>query len=98
MHAADPRAAAAGAPPPFRNRLSAALGPGDLELLRPHLIGLTQLVQSQLLQERGRPVEYVFFPVRGLVSLAVEAPENSSAGGVGGGAVEVGMTGREGLV
>jgi CRP-like cAMP-binding protein len=95
MDADDPRpvaAAAAGAPPPpYRNRLLAALAPADLEPLRPHLLGPVELAQGQTLHARGEPVADVFFPEAGLASLTADTRD-------GGGAVEVGMTGREGLV
>ena len=95
---AEPRpvTAAAGAPPPFRNRLLAALAPADLELLRPHLLGgPVALAQDQVLHARGRPIADAFFPEAGVVSLVVEARDSDGAAS---GSVEVAMTGREGLV
>jgi CRP-like cAMP-binding protein len=94
--AADLRPAAAAAvgtppPPPLRNRLLAALAPAELEPLRPHLLGgPVALAQGQVLHARGRPVADVFFPEAGLASLTADTLD--------GGAAEVAMTGREGLV
>ena len=80
---------AAGARPAFRNRLLATLAPAALERLRPHLLGPVELAQGQTLHVRGDPVADVFFPEAGLVSLTAGTPD---------GDVEVGLTGREGLV
>lgn len=96
--AAEPRpvAVAAGAPPPFRNGLLAALAPADLELLLPHLLdGPVELAQGQVLHTRGHPVADAFFPEAGQVSLAVEA---WGGDGAPSGSAEVAMVGREGLV
>ena len=78
-----------GARPTFRNRLLAALTPDALAALRPHLLGPVELAQGQTLHVRGHPVAEVFFPEAGLASLTAGTPD---------GDVEVGLTGREGLV
>jgi len=100
MDAAEPRpaaAAAAGALPPFRNRLLAALAPADLEPLRPHLLGgPVEFAQGQVLHARGCPIADVLFPEAGLASLTTDTRDGGGAGGPD--TVEVGMTGREGLV
>lgn len=75
--------------PPLRNRLLATLVPAALAALRPHLLGPVQLAQGQTLHVRGHPVADVFFPEAGLVSLTAGTLD---------GDVEVGLTGREGLV
>ena len=80
---------AVGARPRFRNRLLAALAPAALETLRPHLFGPVELAQGQTLHRRGYPVADVFFPEAGLASLTAGTMD---------GDVEVGLTGREGLV
>ena len=73
----------------FRNELLAALAPGDIERLRPQL-GRVTLVHDQVLHEQGDPIEDVFFMEAGLASLTADTLDN--------GAVEVGLTGWEGLV
>ena len=80
---------AVGARPRFRNRLLAALAPAALQVLRPHLLGPVELAQGQTLHRRGYPVADVFFPEAGLASLTAGTMD---------GDVEVGLTGREGLV
>ncbi len=84
-----PAAVTAGALPPFRNRLLATLAPVELKSLRPHLFGPVNLAQGQTLHARGRPVADVFFPETGLASLTAGTLD---------GDVEIGVTGREGLV
>jgi CRP-like cAMP-binding protein len=74
---------------PLRNELLVALAPEDLERLRPHLRHAT-LVLNQVLYEPGAPVEEVYFVQDGIVSLTADTQDN--------GMVEVGMTGREGVV
>ncbi len=73
----------------FRNELLAALAPDDMERLRPQL-GRVTLVHGQVLHERGSLIEDVFFMEDGLASLTADTLDN--------GAVEVGLTGWEGLV
>lgn len=50
------------------NRLLASLDQADLNLLTPHLDKLP-LVQSLVLQEQEAPVEKVYFPLSGVISL-----------------------------
>ena len=73
----------------FRNELLATLSGDDLERLRPHTQRVT-LVLEQVLHEPGEHMDHVYFPESGVVSLTADTGDN--------GAVEVGMTGREGLV
>lgn len=72
-----------------RNELLSALPPEDVERLRPQLQHVT-LVLNQVLYEQGGPMDEVYFVQDGVVSLTADTGDN--------GTVEVGMTGREGLV
>lgn len=72
-----------------RNRLLAALAPADLALLSPHLRN-SPLKQGVVLQEPGDPIELIYFPLSGMISLlAVMAAGNG---------VETATVGREGAV
>ena len=71
-----------------RNCLLAALAPGDLALLQPHLEPFG-LVLRQTLFEAGQGISHVTFVEAGIVSLLAETDE---------GRFEVGMAGPEGLV
>jgi CRP-like cAMP-binding protein len=71
------------------NRLLAALGGSDLALLQPHLHSI-RLTQGVVLQEQETPIEHVYFPLGGAISL-VSVME-------GGEVVEAAMVGREGAV
>jgi hypothetical protein len=71
------------------NRLLAMLDRTDFELLSPHLCD-APLVQGLVLQEQEAPVEKVYFPVSGVISL-ISVME-------GGEVVETAMVGREGAV
>lgn len=75
--------------PVFQNDLLAALPAGEHERLRPHMQRVT-LTMEQELHEVGGPIDQVYFVESGLVSLTANTGDN--------GYVEVGMTGREGLV
>jgi len=66
------------------NRLLDAMPPENLESLRPHLEP-TDLV----LAEAVPPGEYVYFPLTGLISVVATMADGT--------AVEVGMSGREGM-
>ena len=70
------------------NRLLASLLPADLELLRPHLKPC-ELKQEAILLRSGQPVERVYFPHSGIISLVVELPEGL--------AIEVAMIGRDSI-
>ena len=72
-----------------RNRLLKALAPADFALLQPNLQPVaTELRQTLIVP--NEPVTRLFFPETGYASVVT--------GGSGGGKVEVGMIGREGLV
>jgi CRP-like cAMP-binding protein len=76
-------------PVPQRNHLLDRLSPDDLDLLRPH-IQEVRLDYLAPLCEAGRPIQFVYFPMSGVASLA-KAMENGAA-------AEVGTTGNEGFV
>ena len=75
--------------PEYRNALLASLPSAELEVLAPQLRPVS-LVAQQVLHERGNPVEDVYFLESGVVSLTADTGDVAL--------VEVGMTGREGLV
>lgn len=72
-----------------RNELLAFLTPEDLRQLRPDIQPVT-LVLEQVLFEAGGHMDHVYFPESGVVSLTADTGDM--------GHVEVGMTGREGVV
>jgi CRP-like cAMP-binding protein len=69
-----------------QNRMLAALPPGECDRLERHLIPVAP-DQGTVLQEVYAPIDYVYFPVRGLLSLVVRMNE--------GDAVETGIVGNE---
>jgi CRP-like cAMP-binding protein len=69
--------------------LLAALQPPDFALLSPHLKDL-HLKQGILLQESGDPIEQVYFPQSGMISVLATMQEGK--------AVETATVGREGAV
>ena len=73
----------------FFNAILAALSEEDVKQLRPHIQRVT-LVLEQVLHEAGEQIDHVYFPESGVVSLTADTRDN--------GLVEVGMTGREGIV
>jgi CRP-like cAMP-binding protein len=77
------------ADPVPRNELLAALPPADVERLIARFRRVT-LVLNQVLHEPGGIIEDVYFVEEGLVSLTADTGDN--------GFVEVGTTGRDGLV
>jgi CRP-like cAMP-binding protein len=52
----------------FRNRLLAALPPGEIERLRPHL-ELFELTKGEVIYNAGDTICYFYFPERGMVSM-----------------------------
>src|SRR5262245_49098802 len=72
-----------------QNRLLAALGPADLATLGPHL-RCVSLEPGDVLQEAEAPVEQVYFPFSGVISLVAIMTN--------GAIVETAMIGREGAV
>ena len=71
-----------------RNQLLQAMRAEDLAALRPHL-RYADLPLGEPLIRSHRPIEDLYFPDSGVVSITAEASK---------GRVEVGMTGREGLI
>ncbi len=71
------------------NCLLSALPPAELSLLMPHLKGIS-LDQGAVLQEQGEPVEEVYFPHEGIISLLRVMQH--------GDAIETATVGREGAV
>ena len=72
-----------------RNRLLASMTAGDYALLEPKL-ELTNFKQGAVIQEVGEPIDKVYFPQSGMISLLVLTQE--------GGAIESGTIGYEGAV
>ena len=75
--------------PVFRNEFLAAMPPDELDQLRSNLHPVS-FVFRQVLHEVGSPIDDVFFPESGLISVTADTKDT--------GLVEVGMTGREGFV
>jgi CRP-like cAMP-binding protein len=75
--------------PSSPNGLLASLVPADFELLRPHLKP-TELKNETVLYEAGDPVDRVYFPHSGIISLVVEL-----SGGQG---IEAAMIGRDSML
>jgi CRP-like cAMP-binding protein len=73
----------------IRNRLLASLNTEDLEHLRQHLSEI-RTQQGDLLEEPGRPLDAIYFPQTGMISLVVQMPEDTT--------VEVGTVGVEGAI
>lgn len=71
-----------------RNRLLAALPTDELERLRPHLESV-ELLQREPLYEAGASIRFVYFPETAVISLV--APME------GGGRIEIGTAGCEGM-
>ena len=74
--------------PRASNRLLASLPAGDLALLGPFRESL--LPRGTVLQEPGAPIEHVYFPLGGMISLVKRMQ--------GGEAVEIMPIGREGAI
>lgn len=71
------------------NRILQALTPDELARLRPRLVPV-ELKQHEVLYETGAPLEHVYFPQRGLVSVLNI--------GESGEAIETGIVSNEGVV
>jgi CRP-like cAMP-binding protein len=74
---------------PRHNHLLDRLSPEDFALLRPHLQEIKLDYLAPMI-DSGRPVEFVYFPLSGVASLAKTMESGASA--------EVGTTGNEGFV
>jgi CRP-like cAMP-binding protein len=77
------------APRRHDNRVLAGLPPADLALLTRHLHVVT-LQPGAVLQHQDHPLDYVFFPHEGLVSLLATTPD--------GGTIEAASVGRGGAI
>ena len=62
------------APGGISNGLLAALPATDLDFLRPEL-AMVALDQDAVLSRAGEPIEYVFFPHGGAISLMIDMAE-----------------------
>ena len=74
---------------PTDNLILDGLPEGVRASLEPHLTAV-ELPQSLVLQEAGRTVSQVYFPLSGMVSLLAVTPSGES--------IETGIVGREGVV
>jgi len=74
---------------PTDNLILQNLPSGVRDSLEPHLTPV-DLPQSLVLQEAGRPVSQVYFPLEGMISLLAVTPSGES--------IETGIVGREGVV
>ena len=72
-----------------QNRLLAALPRTELRRLTPHFQPVP-LVFRETLFEAGDPIEFIYFPLSGMISLIASTKEGSS--------IEVGITGKEGMI
>lgn len=90
MPPAVPADRASNAPSPqpaFRNRVLSALPPDELSLIRPSLFRVS-LVASQVLFEKGAPVDAVYFVEQGFIALLADVGDGES--------IQIGMIGFEG--
>jgi CRP-like cAMP-binding protein len=74
--------------PHRKNFLLDRLNPALLDRLRPHLT-ITDLERGEVLAETHKQVHKVYFPHTGIISCVVEL--------IGGGAIETGMIGHDGV-
>ena len=74
--------------PQSPNRLLASLHPADFELLRSHLRSV-KLIQETVLFEAGDPIDCVYFPHSGIISLVVDLKAGQ--------AIEAAMIGRDSM-
>ncbi len=71
------------------NELLNALGPADYATLRPHLTRIN-LEPHAVLQRPGEPIEHVYFPLQGMVSLLASLSSGQE--------VEIAAIGNEGAI
>jgi len=76
-------------PPPIQNHLLAALPGKEYKRLIPHL-ETVRLPFMEILYEGGEPIEHVYFPNDGLISLLVVMADGTLR--------EVGLIGNEGML
>lgn len=70
------------------NTLLKSLSPDNLSLITPHLSRVT-LSTRQALVDANKPIEHIYFPENGVVSVVADMPES--------GTTEVGIFGRDGV-
>jgi CRP-like cAMP-binding protein len=68
------------------NLILARLSSADLRLLQPHLEPV-DLPLRKVLERRGKPIKYIYFPESGFASVVANGDERP---------IEVGLIGREG--
>jgi len=73
----------------FRNRLLAALPPGEIGRLKPYL-ELFELTKGEVIYNAGDTISYAYFPERGMVSMLSTTS--------GGDTIGVGVVGFEGMI
>lgn len=73
----------------MQNRLLAALPAAEFDRLAPHLKPV-ELALKQVLHQPNQPLEFVYFPTDGMISLITRMQDGS--------AIETGTVGNEGLV
>ena len=83
------RAATSSLQTPKQNQILAALPAEEYARLLPHL-ELVQLPLGRVLYEPGVEMDYLYFPISGIISLLYVMKSGASA--------EIGLTGNEGLV
>jgi CRP-like cAMP-binding protein len=74
---------------PQSNLLLASLAAADYALLRPHLTKV-RLKQQSVLQEPGNPIEQIYFPLEGMISLVALLKSGDE--------IEIAAVGREGAI
>jgi CRP-like cAMP-binding protein len=74
---------------PLSNAILGSLGPTEIAAIRP-LLKVIQLEQKTVLFEPGEPVELVYFPIDGVISLVVTLSDGQ--------VTEAAMVGNDGVV
>ena len=72
----------------YRNGLLARLSPGDLAHLESYLVPVT-LEQRKSMELPQKPIEHIYFPEHGIVSVVTANDPNAH--------IEIGLIGREGV-
>src|SRR5258708_3405050 len=73
-----------------RNRVLSALGAAEFALIEPSLTNISY-EQGALLQEQGEPIEQIYFPQSGMVSLVAVMNDGEKS-------IETATVGHEGVV
>jgi CRP-like cAMP-binding protein len=77
------------APESPSNLLLSTLSDGDYALLRPHLTRV-RLKQQSVVQEAAKPIQHIYFPLEGMVSLLASLDSGEE--------IEIAAVGREGAI